>query len=101
MDTISLAWQYVLLAILLVISGCFSLAETSVMALNRYRLRTLVRLGNRSARIAAELLAKTDKLLGVILLFNTLINAAVATLAGLITVHLFGEEKWEIGRAHV
>ena len=97
MDNISLAWQYVLLAILLVISGFFSLAETSMMALNRYRLRTLVRLGNRSARIAAELLAKTDKLLGVILLGNNLVNAAAAVLVSLITVQLFGEDNIALG----
>lgn len=42
-------------------------------------------------------MAKTDKLLGVILLFNTLINAAIATLAGLLTVQMFGEENWVVG----
>ena len=88
-----MAWQFALLAVLLVISGFFSIAETSMMAINRYRLRALVRLGNRGARIASELLAKTDKLLGVILLGNNLVNAAAATLAGVIAIELLGEEK--------
>jgi Mg2+/Co2+ transporter CorB len=52
--------------VLLLISGFFSIAETSMMALNRYRLKALVRLGNRGAKIAAELLSQTDRLLGVI-----------------------------------
>ena len=94
MDDISLAWQFALLAILLVIAGFFSIAETSMMALNRYRLRALARLGNRGARIATELLAQTDKLLGVILLGNNLVNAAAATLVGVIAIRLFGADKF-------
>ena len=76
---------------LLFISGFFSVAETSLMSLNRYRLRHLVKEGNRGARLASALLAKTDKLLGVILLCNNFANAASATLVTLITVELFGE----------
>jgi Mg2+/Co2+ transporter CorB len=82
------------LALLLFISGFFSVAETSLMSLNRYRLRHLVKEGNRGARIASALLAKTDKLLGVILLCNNFANAASATLVTLITVELFGEGEW-------
>ena len=93
MEDIPLAWQYLLLAVLLVVSGFFSIAETSMMALNRYRLKALVRLGNRGAKIASDLLAKTDKLLGVILLGNNLVNAAAATLVGVIAIQLFGDEK--------
>lgn len=73
------------------------MAETAMMACNRYRLRAQAQNGNRGAQRVLDLLAKTDKLLGVILLFNTLINAAIATLAGLVTVQLFGEEKWVLG----
>ena len=93
MDDIPLAWQFGLLALLLVVSGFFSISETSMMALNRYRLRALVRLGHRGAMIASELLAKTDKLLGVILLGNNLVNAAAATLVGVMAIELFGENK--------
>lgn len=64
------------------------------MSLNRYRLRHLVKEGNRGARMASALLAKTDKLLGVILLCNNFANAASATLVTLITVELFGEGEW-------
>jgi Mg2+/Co2+ transporter CorB len=41
--------QFVLLACLLVISGFFSLAETAMMAANRYRLRHLAQAGHRGA----------------------------------------------------
>lgn len=64
------------------------------MSLNRYRLRHLVKEGHRGARLASALLAKTDKLLGVILLCNNFANAASATLVTIITVELFGEGEW-------
>lgn len=50
--------------------------------------------GHRGAKLANSLLARTDKLLGVILLGNNLANAASATLVTLIAVELFGEGEW-------
>jgi Mg2+/Co2+ transporter CorB len=79
--------------VLLALSALFSIAETSMMALNRYRLRAMVRLGNRAARRVQDLLARTDRLLGVILLGNNLVNATAATLTGVITIQLFGESE--------
>ena len=97
MDDIPLSAQFIALGILLLISGFFSLAETSMMALNRYRLKALVRLGNRGAKLTAELLAQTDRLLGVILLSNNLVNAAAAVLVSVMTLRLFGENKIALG----
>ncbi len=91
MDDIPIPLQLGILALLLLISAFFSIAETSLMSLNRYRLRHLVNEGHRGARLAAHLLNKTDKLLGVILLGNNFANAASATLVTLISVELFGE----------
>lgn len=68
-----------------------------MMAANRYRLRHLAQGGHRGARLALDLLARTDKLLGVILLFNNLINAAAATLVSVIAIQLFGEAEWALG----
>jgi Mg2+/Co2+ transporter CorB len=93
MDDIPLSALFAALGLLLLLSGFFSIAETSMMALNRYRLKALVRMGNRGARIATELLAQTDRLLGVILLGNNLVNAAAAVLVSVITVRLFGEDE--------
>lgn len=87
------------LFLLLLLSGIFSGSETAMMAANRYRLRHAAQNGHRGAKLAVALLAKTDKLLGLILLGNTLLNAAAATLTGYIALALFGESKWalEIG----
>lgn len=97
MDDIPLTALSLVLAVLLVTSGFFAMAETAMMASNRYRLRALADDDHRGARLTLSLLAQTDKLLGVILLFNTLINAGIATLAGVITIRLLGEEEWALG----
>jgi Mg2+/Co2+ transporter CorB len=91
MDDIPLPTLGIALAILLVISGMFSLAETAMMASNRYRLKHRAARGERGARLALALLAETDRLLGVILLGNNLVNAAAATLTAVMVERLFGE----------
>jgi Mg2+/Co2+ transporter CorB len=62
-----------------------------MMALNRYRLKHLVKEGHRGARLAQALLDHTDRLLGVILLGNNLVNTAASMLALLIAERLFGQ----------
>ncbi len=79
------------LAVLLAVSGLFSLAETAMMAANRHRLKHRAGRGHAGARLALELLGRTDRLLGVILLGNNLINAAAATLTAVIVARLFGQ----------
>ena len=96
MDEIPLATLSLALIVLLIVSGAFSLAETAMMAANRYRLKHQAQRGARGARLALSLLAQTDKLLGVILLGNNLLNAACATLASVITVRLFGQGEWPL-----
>jgi Mg2+/Co2+ transporter CorB len=93
MEEIPLAVQFGALVVLLACSAFFSMAETAMMASNRHRLRHLAGQGDRGAKLALELLGRTDKMLGVILLGNNLINAAAATLVSLITIELFGEGK--------
>jgi Mg2+/Co2+ transporter CorB len=97
MDDISLRALAVALAVLLAIAAFFSIAETAMMAVNRYRLKHRARKGERGARLTLQLLDKTDKLLGVILLGNTLVNAGAATLTAVITKRLFGEGELALG----
>jgi Mg2+/Co2+ transporter CorB len=95
-ESIPLSALFTILGVLLVLSGFFSMSETAMMAANRYRLRHQAQEGHRGAKLAVALLGKTDKLLGVILLGNTLINAAAATLTGYIALAIFGTEKWAL-----
>ena len=66
------------------------------MAINRYRLSSLIRKGNRSAKLTSKLLGKIDKLLGSILLGNTLLNVAAAAITNIIILRLFGQNDWAI-----
>jgi Mg2+/Co2+ transporter CorB len=93
LDTIPLGALVGALAVLLLCSAFFSSSETSMMAVNRYRLRTLAKAGHRGAKLAEWLLGQTDKLLGVVLLGNNLVNAAAAALVTLISFRLFGESE--------
>jgi Mg2+/Co2+ transporter CorB len=96
-DDISLTTLAIALAILLVTSGFFSIAETAMMAANRHRLKHNAHRGERGSRIALALLGEVDTLLGVILLGNNLLNAAAATLTAVITKRLFGEGELALG----
>lgn len=93
MDDIPISALLGALAVILILSAFFSTSETSMMALNRYRLKHLARQGHRGATLTAQLLAKTDKLLGVILLGNNLLNAGAAALVTVITFRLFGQSE--------
>ena len=93
MDEIALSTLLIALVVLLAISAFFSISETSMMALNRYRLRHLAKTGHRGARLASQLLSKTDRLLGVVLLGNNLVNAAAAALVTVIVFRMFGESE--------
>jgi len=67
-----------------------------MMASNRHRLKHRAQRGERGAKLAQALLGQMDKLLGVILLGNTLVAAAAATITAVITKRLFGEGEWAL-----
>jgi Mg2+/Co2+ transporter CorB len=89
-DEISLGWLFVALAGLLALSGFFAMSETCLMSVNRYRLKHLIREGSRGARLAGDLLDRTDELLSFILAGNTVINAASTILVAEICRRLIG-----------
>ncbi|MDQ6619847.1 MAG: CNNM domain-containing protein [Pseudomonadota bacterium] len=91
MGAIPLGTLGTILVVLLVTSGFFSIAETAMMAANRFRLKHRAQQGAHGAKLALSLLSQTDRLLGVILLGNTLVAAAAATLTAVITKRLYGE----------
>jgi Mg2+/Co2+ transporter CorB len=95
-DDIPVSTLFAALLILLVASAFFSISETSMMALNRYRLRHLVQQKHRGARIASELLSSTDQFLGVVLLGNNVINAAAALLVGEIARRYLGDSEFAL-----
>jgi len=65
-----------------------------MMAINRYRLRHAAESGVRGAMRAQALLDQTDKLLGVILLGNNLVNSASGTLSAVLAIRCSATAKW-------
>ena len=82
---------FALIGLLIVISAFFSSSETSMMALNRYRLRHQAKSGHRGAKRSMELLSRPDKLIGAILIGNNLVNILATALATIVFTRLYGE----------
>lgn len=76
---------------MVLLSGFFSSSETSLMALNRYRLKHKANAGNKAAIKALRLLEKPDRLLGVILMGNNFVNIFASSIATIIAIRLLGE----------
>jgi Mg2+/Co2+ transporter CorB len=90
-EEISLTALFGLLGLLIVLSAFFSSSETGLVALNRYRLRHQAQSGHRGARLAQALLAKPDRMFGLILLGNNLVNILAASISTVIALRLLGE----------
>ncbi len=91
MDTISTLTLCLILLGLIVLSGFFSSAETSLMSLNRYRLKHLAKHNHKGAKFTQALLARPDQLIGLILIGNNFVNILAASLATVICVRLWGD----------
>lgn len=91
MDDIPLGSLYTALFILILLSAFFSSSETGLMAINRYRLKHLANKGHRGARLAQKLLTRPDRLIGLILLGNNMVNILAASIATVIAMRLYGD----------
>ncbi|MGH1485058.1 MAG: HlyC/CorC family transporter [Cellvibrionaceae bacterium] len=91
MNDIPLSFLFGFLGILILLSGFFSSSETAMMSLNRYRLRHLEKKGHHGAKRASALLKRPDRLIGVILIGNNLVNTFATALTTLIALRLYGE----------
>lgn len=91
MDSISTSTLLIVLVILILLSAFFSSSETGLMSLNRYKLRHLAQTRHRAARRVEKLLARPDRLLGLILIGNNLVNILASAIATVVCIRLFGD----------
>lgn len=91
MNDIPVSILFSALGVLILLSGFFSGSETALVSLNRYRLKHLVGSGHKGAQIASSLLARPDRLFGLILIFNNFVNILASAIATVIGLKLFGE----------
>lgn len=83
-------WLLGALVVLLILSAFFSGTETALMSINRYRLRHRSRAGDRAAQLTEKLLERPDRLIGLILLGNNLVNFSASALTTLIAARVGG-----------
>ena len=90
MESLSTLWLSLILFGLILASAFFSSTETSMMAINRYRLKVLSKT-SKNARRTEHLLKDTDQLIGTILLGNNFVNIFAASIATILAIKLWGE----------
>jgi Mg2+/Co2+ transporter CorB len=81
----------IVIAVLLIVSAFFSMAETAMTAASRPRLHALARQGSRRARIVNEIRAQSERLIGTVLVGNNLVNILASALATSALIAVFGE----------
>lgn len=91
MDSISTEALFTILGILILMSAYFSSSETGMMSLNRYRLRHLEKQNHKGAKRVSKLLSRPDRLIGLILIGNNLVNVFASLVSGVIFSRLFGD----------
>lgn len=99
MNEIPLSVLWTTLGVLLLMSAFFSSSETGMLSLNRYRLRHLVKKKQRGAALAEQLLARPDRLIGMILIGNNFVNTFAASIATIIAIRLWGENSIALASA--
>ncbi|HAD99727.1 MAG TPA: cobalt transporter [Gammaproteobacteria bacterium] len=91
METLSTFWLSITLLGLILASAFFSSSETSMMAINRYRLKALSNQNNTQAKRTERLLGDLDHLIGTILLGNNFVNIFASSIATILAIKLWGE----------
>lgn len=91
MNEAPLGLLFAILAALIVLSGFFSSSETGMMSLNRYRLKHLQKNQHKGSQRAGKLLERPDRLIGLILIGNNLVNIFAASIATIIGIRLYGD----------
>jgi len=84
-------WQLISLVILIVLSGFFSMSETALMSLNRIRLRHMVEGDVPRAKLVARLIEDPNRLLGSILIGNSVANIGASAMATVLATNIFGD----------
>lgn len=91
LDDIPLSTLFGILILLIFVSAFFSGSETSLLTINRYRLKHLKNEGRPGAVRASKLLERPDRLIGIILLGNNFVNILASAIATIIAIRLWGE----------
>ena len=79
------------IVVLLMASAFFSGSETALTATSRARIHHLEQQGNRRARLVARLIERRERLIGTLLIGNTIVNILASSIATGVLYTLVGE----------
>ncbi len=82
--------QIVVLLILLLLSGFFSSAETSLVAVSKIKIRSMAESGVKRAQTLMKIFENDAKMLSAILIGNNLVNTYAASIASMIALSFGG-----------
>lgn len=83
----------ILLFLFLLLSAFFSSSETAFIASSPFKIEFLEKKGSRRAKLVQKMLARVDSLLATILIGNTLVNTAAASVATFIFVSFIPDKN--------
>ena len=79
------------IVVLLALSAFFNLSETALTACSRARMHALDQEGDRQARLVNTLMTRPERVIGTVLLGNTLVDVLAAALASRLALKLVGD----------
>jgi Mg2+/Co2+ transporter CorB len=89
--TLDIALLIGAIVLLIAMSAFFNMSETGLTAASRARIHALEQDGNVKAKLVNRLLASPEKLIGAVLIGNTLVDVLAAGLASTLAIRLVGE----------
>ena len=88
----NLTIEFIILAVLIFLSGFFSSSETALVSLNKIKIRQMVDDEVENASLVSKLISKPNKLLGAILIGNNIVNIAASSIATSIAIEIYGSK---------
>ena len=82
--------QIMVVILLLILSGLFSSAETSLTTVNIYKMKAMAEEGDRRARTVLQLLENPGKMLSTILIGNNIVNISASSMMTVLVTKMFG-----------
>ena len=89
MDTASIL-QFIVLAVLLLLSAFFSSAETALTTVNKIKMKTLADEGDKRAELVLKVTEDSSKMLSAILIGNNIVNLSASSIATALAIRLLG-----------
>ena len=89
--SISIGIQIAAIVFLIAMSAFFNMSETGLTAASRARMHGLEQEGNTKAALVNRLLSSPEKMIGAVLIGNTLVDVLAAALASSLAIQLVGD----------